>query len=146
MGERVQCGSAFLYSMGSGRMRNNEQGFTYPLTLAVLILFLLLFSFRVEQLLTERKLAHETNLILQEEYYFHSSVKKVEEIMQSGSVIPDKGTFTYLKGSMGFQSDIPIGTVQKINFTLRMQTGETVVGRGFFDISSKRMIKWIEIY
>ncbi|MEH7494513.1 hypothetical protein, partial [Neobacillus niacini] len=60
-----------------------------------------------------------------------------------GSVIPDKGTFTYLEGSMGFQSDIPIGTVQKINFTLRMQTGETVVGRGFFDISSKRMIKWI---
>ena len=146
MGERIQCGSAFLYSMVSGRMRNNEQGFTYPLTLAVLILFLLLFSFRVEQLLTERKLAHETNLILQEEYYFHSSVKKVEEIMQSGGVIPSKGTFTYLKGSMGFQADIPIGTVQKINFTLRMHTGETVVGRGFFDTSSKKMIKWIEIY
>ncbi|MEC1522993.1 competence type IV pilus minor pilin ComGG [Neobacillus niacini] len=127
-------------------MKNNEQGFTYPLTLAMLLLFLSLFSFRVDQLLTERKLAHETNLILQEEYYFHSSVKKVEEIMLLGGVIPSKGTFTYLKGSMGFQADIPIGTIQKINFTLKMHTGETVVGRGFFDITSKKMIKWTEIY
>jgi ComG operon protein 7 len=131
--------------MGSARMSNNEQGFTYPLTLAVLILFLLLFSFRVEQLLTERKLAHETSLILQEEYYFHSSVKKVEEIMQSGSVISPKGTFTYLNGSMAFQADIPIGSIQKINFTLRMDTGETLVGRGFFDTASKKMIKWVEM-
>jgi hypothetical protein len=132
--------------MVSGHMRNNENGFTYPLTLAVVILFLLLFSFRVEQLLTERKMSHENTIILQEEYYFHSSVKKIEEIMQSGGVIPSKGTFAYLKGSMGFQADIPIGTLQKINFTLRMHTGETVVGRGFFDISSKKMIKWIEMY
>jgi competence protein ComGG len=132
--------------MVSGHMRNNENGFTYPLTLTVVILFLLLFSFRVEQLLTERKLSYENTIILQEEYYFHSSVKKVEEIMQSGGVIPSKGTFTYLKGSMGFHADIPIGTVQKINFTLRMHTGTTVVGRGFFDIASKKMIKWIEIY
>lgn len=125
-------------------MRNNEQGFTYPLTLAVLILFLLLFSFRVEQLLTERNLAHETNLILQQEYYFHSSVKKVEELMQSGGVVPAKGTFSYLKGNMGFQAEIPNGTIQRVNFTLRMHTGETLAGRGFFDITSKKMIKWIE--
>ncbi|MEH7013930.1 competence type IV pilus minor pilin ComGG [Neobacillus niacini] len=127
-------------------MRNNEQGFTYPLTLAVLILFLSLFSFRVEQLLTERKLSYETTLILQEEYYFHSSIKKVEEIMRSGGVIPSKGSFSYLKGDMGYQADSPIGTVQKINFTLRMHTGETVIGRGFFDIVSRKMIKWTEIY
>ncbi|WHX99292.1 competence type IV pilus minor pilin ComGG [Neobacillus sp. DY30] len=127
-------------------MKNNELGFTYPLTLAVLILFLLLFSFRVEQLLTERKLAYETNLILQEEYYFHSSVKKVEEIMKSGGVIPPKGTFSYLNGSMEFQAELPVGTIQKINFTLRMHTGVTIVGRGFFDISSNKMIKWTEIY
>jgi hypothetical protein len=131
--------------MVSGHMRNNEQGFTYPLTLAVLILFLLLFSFRVEQLSTERKLAHETSLILQEEYYFHSSVKKVEEMIQSGGVIPSRGTFTYLNGNIVFQADIPIGAIQKINFTLRMDTGETLVGRGFFDTSSKKMIKWVEM-
>ena len=126
-------------------MSNDERGFTYPLTLVLLILFLSVFSFHVEQLLTERKLAHETYLILQEEYYFHSSFKKTESILQSGAMIPAKGTFSYSNGSMGFQADSPIGTVQKINYTLKMNTGETVTGRGFFDIASKRMIKWTEI-
>lgn len=127
-------------------MKNAEQGFTYPLTLAVLILFLSLFSFRVEQLLTERKLLHETTIILQEEYYIHSSIKKIEEIMESGGVIPSKGSFSYLMGNMGYQSESPIGNVQKINFTLKLSTGETLVGRGFFDITSKKMIKWTELY
>jgi hypothetical protein len=126
-------------------MRNNEKGFTYPLTLVLLILFLTVFSFRVEQLVMERKLAHETAVILQEEYYFHSSSKKIEKLMQSGTVIPAKGTFSYLKGSIDFQADSPIGSLQKINFTLRLNTGETVVGRGFFDIATKKMIKWTEI-
>ncbi|SDM16559.1 competence type IV pilus minor pilin ComGG [Bacillus sp. OK048] len=126
-------------------MRNNEGGFTYPLTLVLLILFLSVFSFHVEQLLTERKLAHETYLILQEEYYFHSSIKKTEKILQSGAMLPAKGTFSYSNGSMEFQAESPVGTVQKINFTLKLNTGETVTGRGFFDISLKRMTKWTEI-
>lgn len=126
-------------------MRKNEQGFTYPLTLIVLILFFTLFTFRVDLLLTERKLYYETDVILQEEYYFHSSTKKVEKILQSAGVIPAKGTFTYQKGSMVYQAESPIGTIQKINFTLTMNTGEIVVGRGFFDITSKKMVKWAEI-
>lgn len=127
-------------------MRSSERGFTYPLTLVVLILFLSIFSFRVEQLLSERKLSYETTVILQEEYYFHSSFKKIEKLLQSGGVVPVKGSFSYQKGIMGYQADIPIGSVQKINFTLKMHTGETVAGRGFFDLAAKKMIKWAEIY
>jgi hypothetical protein len=126
-------------------MRKSERGFTYPLTLVVFILFLSIFSFRVEQLLSERKLSHETTVILQEEYYFHSSFKKIEKILQSGGVIPVKGSFSYQKGIMEYQADIPIGSVQRIIFTLKLQSGETVSGRGFFDLATKRMIKWAEI-
>jgi hypothetical protein len=126
-------------------MRSKEQGFTYPLTLVVLILFLTLFSFRVEQLLTERKMSYETAVILQEEYYFHSSFKKIEKIMQSGGGIPAKGSFTYLKGSMSYLAHSQIGNIQKVTFTLKMHTGETVGGHGFFDTTSKKMIKWAEI-
>jgi hypothetical protein len=131
--------------MGSSDMRNNEKGFTYPLTLVVLILFLSFFSFRVEQLLAERRLWYETTVILQEEYYFNSTFKKIEKIMKSGSVIPAQGAFPYLKGSVSYKTESTIGTVQKIYFILKMNTGETVGGRGFFDIASKKMIKWIEI-
>jgi hypothetical protein len=123
----------------------NEKGFTYPLTLTILILFLLVFSFRVEQLLTERKLSHESAVILQEEYYFQSSFRKIETIMLTGT-IPTAGLFTFLKGNMGYQADSPIGTVQKVNFTLKMHSGEIMRGRGFFDLSSKKMIKWIETF
>jgi hypothetical protein len=126
-------------------MRKSERGFTYPLTLVVFILFLSIFSFRVEQLLSERNLSHETTVILQEEYYFHSSFKKIEKILQSGGVIPVKGSFSYQKGIMEYQADIPIGSVQRIIFTLKLQSGETVSGRGFFDLATKRMIKWAEI-
>jgi hypothetical protein len=125
-------------------MRKNEQGFTYPLTLVVLIIFLTFFSFRVEQLLTERKLSYQTAIILQEEYYFHSSVRKIEKIMQTGGVIPIRGSFSFLKGSMAYQAETPIGKIQKVNFTLRMHSGETVGGRGFFDTASKKMTKWTE--
>jgi hypothetical protein len=131
--------------MVSNNMRKSERGFTYPLTLVVFILFLSIFSFRVEQLLSERKLSHETTVILQEEYYFHSSFKKIEKILQSGGVIPVKGSFSYQKGIMEYQADIPIGSVQRIIFTLKLQSGETVSGRGFFDLATKRMIKWAEI-
>jgi hypothetical protein len=124
----------------------NEKGFTYPLTLTILILFLLVFSFRVEQLLTERKLSHESAVILQEEYYFQSSFRKIETIMLSGNTIPTAGSFPFLKGSMGYQADSPIGAIQKVNFTLRMHSGEIIRGRGFFDLSSKKMIKWVETY
>jgi hypothetical protein len=125
-------------------MRKNEQGFTYPLTLVVLIIFLTFFSFRVEQLLTERKLSYQTGIILQEEYYFHSSVRKIEKIMQTGGVIPIRGSFSFLKGSMAYQAETPIGKIQKVNFTLRMHSGETAGGRGFFDTTSKKMTKWTE--
>jgi hypothetical protein len=126
-------------------MRKEEKGFTYPLTLIVLLLFLTFFSVRVDQLLTERKMAHETSTILQQEYYFLSSIKKVGHMYQSGASIPTKGTILYLKGIMEYQSEKPIGNVQKINFTLHLNSGETIIGRGYFDTTLKRNIKWVEI-
>ncbi|WP_312471747.1 competence type IV pilus minor pilin ComGG [Neobacillus sp.] len=126
-------------------MKNNEKGFTYPLTLCLLLLFLLFFSLHVEQLLTERKMAHETAVILQQEYYFLSSVKKIEGIFQTGGTIPSKGTITYVNGNMDYQAETPTGYVQKVNFTLRLRSDEAIIGRGFFDTRTKKLIKWVEL-
>ncbi|WP_342432299.1 competence type IV pilus minor pilin ComGG [Neobacillus sp. FSL H8-0543] len=126
-------------------MRRNEKGFTYPLTLVMLLLFLLVFSFKVEQLLTERKLVHETAVILQEEYYFHTSVKKIEIALQSADAVPVQGMFSYQYGEVTYQAAVPIKSLQSILFTLRMKSGETVVARGFFDTNLKRLIKWVEL-
>lgn len=127
-------------------MKNNEKGFTYPLTLCLLIIFLLFFTVRIEQLLSARKMAHETATILQEEYYFLSSIKKAERIFQKNGTIPSKGTFIFVRGTMDFQAESPIGYIQKVNFTLHLIPGnETASGRGFFDTRTKRLSKWIEL-
>lgn len=126
-------------------MKKDERGFAYPLTLAVLLLFLLVFSYRVEQLLTERKLEDVTETILQEDYYFHSSVKKIEKLFETSGTIPLKGTFSYKKGNMEYQAEAPIGSSQRINFTLKMKSGETLICRGFFDTNTKKLVKWTDL-
>ncbi|MCM3114814.1 ComGG family competence protein [Neobacillus sp. MER 74] len=127
-------------------MKNNESGFTYPLTLCLLIIFLLFLSSRIEVFLSERKIAHETNTIMLEEYYFLSSVKKIESIYQKTGILPAKGTLPYVKGNIDYQTETPIGYIQKVNFTLHLNTdGITVNGRGYFDTRTKRLSKWLEL-
>lgn len=125
-------------------MKNNEGGFTYPLTLSILILFLFFFSTKVEQLLIDRKMAHETKIILLQEYYMLTSAKKIENMLQSVDSIQANGTFAYRYGNMDYKSDIPADTTQKISFTLRLYSGETFLGFGYYDTFTKKMIKWIE--
>lgn len=126
-------------------MRNNEHGFTYPLTLCVVLLFLLIFSFRVDLLLTERKLAHESNTILQVEYYFHSTIKKIEKTLSLNIALPAKGTYFFSNGKVDYAAEKPIGTSQKVLFTLRLNTGETAIAIGFFNVNTKSLIKWVEM-
>lgn len=126
-------------------MKKNEAGFTYPFTLMVLLLFLIFFSVRIEGLLIERKTARESLIIRQQEYYFLTSIKKMEGLYQAGTTLPLKDTMTYLNGRMEYQSEKPINNVQKVNFTLSLNSGETIMAHGFFDLNSKRLIKWIEM-
>ena len=126
-------------------MRRGENGFTYPFTLIVLLLFLTFFSVQVEALLTERKMAHETSIILQQEYYILSTIKKVEYLYQSRTTIPAKGSIPYVHGIMEYQSEKPLGTVQLINFTLRLHSGEAIIASGYFDTRLKHIIKWVEL-
>ncbi|MDQ6599633.1 hypothetical protein E2K98_15410 [Bacillus salipaludis] len=125
-------------------MKKIQAGFTYPLTLCVLLIFFLFLSIRVEQLLAERKVANQTAILLQEEYYFLSSIKKVENMLTSTGTIQTKGSFKYINGTMDYQAEVPVSSVQKVNFTLRFSSGITVVGIGYFDIKLKRMIKWTD--
>jgi hypothetical protein len=126
-------------------MREGEKGFTYPFTLMLLLLFLLCFSMRIEWLMAERRMAHENFMIMQEEYYYHSTVRKIEKIYQLGTPVPAKSTFVFSKATMEYQSENPVGTVQRINFTLTLNTGEKCITRGFFDLTTKKLTKWVEL-
>jgi competence protein ComGG len=125
-------------------MIKNQRGFTYPLTLSLLLSFLIFFSIQVDQLLAEEKMFHETKNILLEEYYMFISMKNVEKKLQTGETIAQKGTIPYLNGTVSYQADLPSGSTQKITFTLQLPTGETIIGIGYFDKNLKRLTKWVE--
>ncbi len=126
-------------------MKNNQKGFTYPLTLCLLILFLLFFSMNVERLLSERKLIHETETVLKQEYYYLSTVKKIEKIFASEGTLPAKGRIHYQEADMSYQADPAAGFSQKVSFTLHLNSGITVVGEGVFDTRTKKLMKWTEL-
>jgi hypothetical protein len=125
-------------------MKNNENGFTYPLTLSVLIVFLIFFSVNVEQLQSERKMAHETKKILKQEYYMMSSAKKIEKRIQNGDSIQTNGVFIYKGGKVDYLSSSPLDGIQKVTFTLQLESGEVASGIGYYDINVKKMSKWVE--
>ncbi|MDR4948575.1 competence type IV pilus minor pilin ComGG [Neobacillus cucumis] len=126
-------------------MKSDERGFTYPLTLCTLLLFLIFFSMHIEQLLSEHKMAVETATILKQEYYFLSSAKKVESLYQTRGTIPAKGTFVYINGTMDYKAETPSAYVQIVDFTLVLHLREPIVGYGYFDTRSKSLIKWVEV-
>jgi hypothetical protein len=125
-------------------MKNNENGFAYPLTLSILIIFLLIFSVRIEQLQSERKMAIEIKKILVQEYYMASSVKKVEKILQEGGLLETNGTFHYKYGKMEYKPNTPIKDIQKVFFTLHLDTGEIANGVGDYNLNLKKMVNWVE--
>lgn len=126
-------------------MITNQKGFTYPLTLSLLIVFLFFFSIRGGQLLNERRLFHVTQVLQQQEYYMLTSERKTRQLFQSGgtSALTD-GTFTYQYGTMNYHTDPPSGTTQKVTFTLQMNSGEVTLSYAFYDINTKALVKWIE--
>ncbi|MED4228631.1 competence type IV pilus minor pilin ComGG [Neobacillus cucumis] len=126
-------------------MKSDERGFTYPLTLCTLLLFLIFFSMHIEQLLSEHKMAVETATIFKQEYYFLSSAKKVESLYQTRGTMPAKGTFVYVNGTMDYKSETPSAYVQIVDFTLVLHLREPIVGYGYFDTRSKSLIKWVEV-
>lgn len=125
-------------------MTKNQQGFTYPLTLAILMAFLIFFSIQVEQLLVERKMFHETKIIYKQEYYMLASVKKIEQRLQSGEALPAYGRYTYIYGAMDYQIEAPAGNLQKVNFNLQLASGETAQGFGYYDLNLQKFTKWVE--
>ncbi|WP_052404775.1 competence type IV pilus minor pilin ComGG [Bacillus rubiinfantis] len=125
-------------------MKMNQQGFTYPLTLCLLILFLLFFSSSIDRLLAERKLLHETMLIQQQDYYFLSSIKKIETLLETSDSIPGTATFHYEDGLMLYTADAPQGSQQKVSFTLRLSSGTTVTAGAVFDTTTKKIVAWTQ--
>jgi competence protein ComGG len=124
------------------RMKN-EGGFTYPVSLCLLVFFSLLLLITVDQNLAEKRFYKDTEVILIQEYYLLSAVKKAETLLKENN-LPETGTFLYTKGTVGYQTRVLPEGLAEITFTVKLFTKEQWVGVGHFDTVRKKLVKWME--
>lgn len=124
-------------------MTSNQNGFAFPLSLCMLLLFSTFMIMSTQLYLNEKRLANETETILKQEYYFLNVVRKLEAQYQQGVTI-GTGEFLFLDGKVSYTKE-DIGTTLKVNLTLILNTGEQARGFVYFDKNSKKMIKWVEV-
>jgi hypothetical protein len=124
-------------------MLHNEKGFTFPLSLCMLLLISTFVVIYTQQYLNEKKFAHETETILKQEYYFLVAVRKLETQLQNDEPILNKGQYIMQKGRMDFTKE-DLGTTLKFNFSLTLSTGEKAIGIAYYNKIQRKMIKWVE--
>jgi hypothetical protein len=121
----------------------NQAGFTFPLSLCLLMLFNVFFLLALEQGLSERRLYNESEKIMAAEYYLLSSVKEAELQMQSGK-LSASGRFSYSKGVVDYQRRALSPAIDEITLTLKLHTTEQWIGIAHYDKTQQKMVRWIE--
>lgn len=125
-------------------MIQNDKGFTYPLVLMMIILFCFFLTYQVQFYLSEKKLFHESIVILKQEYYMHTAVKKIETELQGNLLSPRAGQYNFQTGLAIFRVESYSSNLLKIIITIKLNTLEEIVGYAYYDVSQKRMTKWLE--
>jgi hypothetical protein len=120
-----------------------EQGFTYPLSLSVLVFFSLFLLILVEQNVIERRFYKETETILLSEYYFQAAVVEAEQLLNREE-LAQTGKFEYRDGEVRFDRRILSQGMEEVTFTLKLKTGEQWFGNAQYDHGKKKFVKWVE--
>ncbi|TRZ37602.1 hypothetical protein CEQ21_19345 [Niallia circulans] len=123
-------------------MTKCQNGFIYPITLAIFLLVLSFFLVITSLFLTEKRIHHNSKELLVQEYYFMSSVKAVEKELQLDEY-GQQGALPFEKGSVEYSIEQTTDTILKVEYRLRTKTVETV-GYSYFDRHENKMTKWVE--
>jgi hypothetical protein len=120
-----------------------ERGFTYPLSLSVLVIFSLFLLILVEQNVIEKRFFKETETILVVEYYLQAAVVEAEQLLIKDE-LPQIGKFEYRDGEVRFSRRLLSHGLEEITFTLKLETGEQWIGMAQYDQGQQKVVKWIE--
>lgn len=124
-------------------MLKNDKGFTYPLSLCMLLLISTFVIVHSQLFLNEKRLKQETDTILAQEYYYLFCVRKVETQLQNGEMLQNPGVILLSDGRMDFTIE-DTGTLLKITFNLTLSSGEKAIGFAYYNKTQKKMVKWVE--
>ncbi|HYK72377.1 MAG TPA: competence type IV pilus minor pilin ComGG [Pseudoneobacillus sp.] len=125
-------------------MKNNQKGLTYPVVLMVIMLFSFFFTYQMQLYLSEKQLHQASKVILRQEYYMHSAVKKIEEGLVSNNISIGTGQFAFKKGIVLYKVESYSSLLLRVTFTVKLNTLEEAAGISIYDKNQKKMIKWIE--
>jgi ComG operon protein 7 len=126
-------------------MYKDEKGFTYPITLSLLLSMCILLGASSELLLVEQKMAREAESMYLQEYYLLSSLKKVERSLQDGNGTPVSGNHYYSEGAVQYQTVTESGGGLKVTFRVWVHHNtDFFEGYGFYNPNQKKMVKWME--
>jgi hypothetical protein len=125
-------------------MLHNEKGFTYPLTLCMLIIFSIVLVIHIDQYVIEKRMFMETETILKQDYYLLSSVRKVETILATNVEIVNSGSFEFYDGHADYQLKKITDTIWESNIQLMTGKKITITGIAYYDSDRQKVIQWIE--
>ena len=127
-------------------MLRNQKGFTYPLTLCLLILLSTTLTIQIEQYITEKRMLNETETILKQDYYFLSTIELLQSQIAISDPMPTTGFLDFNDGQISYtivelsEREIEI----KLILTMKRGNGE-VEGSAFYDKSLGKIVKWNEM-
>ena len=127
-------------------MLRNQKGFTYPLTLCLLILLSTTLTIQIEQYITEKRMLNETETILKQDYYFLSTIELLQSQIAISDPMPTTGSLDFNDGQVSYtivelsEKELEI----KLILTMKRGNGE-VEGSAFYDKSLGKIVKWNEM-
>lgn len=125
-------------------MVRNQSGFTYPLTLCMLILFSTVLIIYIEQFVTEKRMLAETENILKQDYYLVSSLKTLEETLAVQGKTDGTGYIDFYDGQVKYVIEELTGSLWEITINLKTGNNHEFNGSAYYDIHYKKIIKWVE--
>ncbi|WP_428909098.1 competence type IV pilus minor pilin ComGG [Niallia sp. Krafla_26] len=127
-------------------MLRNQKGFTYPVTLGIMILLSTLLVTQIEQFLIERKMLNATESILKQDYYLLSAVEQIQTQLMKDENAAKNGTFHFKEGEVRYQILERSEGVWEIAINIIIHDKDTLFkGTAVYDRNLRKIVKWTEI-
>lgn len=127
-------------------MLRNQNGFTYPITLCLIILLSTVLVMRVEHFLAEKRMFQETEMILKQDYYLLSAMEQLNSYLSVDDKVENNGTFEFKNGVVEYQMIEQTEELLDINITIKLEGNDAVFkGVAIYNRNLNKIINWFEV-
>lgn len=121
----------------------DERGFTFPVSLSLLLLVSLFLLILLNQYLTEKQFVKQIEEFEQNRFYFFQSMLQVERMIIEGEQ-EQSGRFPYEHGTVYYNIDEIADNLFHIELELERNNGASLEASFYFDEIGGKTIGWIE--